>query len=96
MFLAYGKEKGSNISRLKAWEKIEQRTGKWVGEPKPVKPTKVMYLWEEFLLICKGCEEVDYNSISSYIGLTGAVMTPWEIDLIIGIGLARTEQCQKN
>lgn len=49
----------------------------------------VAILWEKFIKLNKGCEQIGYVEIDAYQRITGNTLEHWEIDLVIEIDSMR-------
>lgn len=85
MFYAHDYEKGAEKTRLAQWQEIQKRTGKpikWLDE-RPICPHQLQYVWEIYLEIKKGAKEIDYNTLNSYVNVTGVKLTQVEVKLLM-------------
>ena len=91
MFYAYGYDKGSKVSRLAQWKQVEKSTG-YKPESlhdRPVLRESLAYLWNDYLCIKAGCDDVTYQDLEAYQNTTGAVLSAWEVSTIIDLDLLR-------
>lgn len=91
MFYAHGYDKGSNISRIEAWRRIKERSGKVKQElkDKPELKPEAAYLWHLYCDIKKGCEFVRFADVDAYCRLKRVNLEVWEVDLMLDIEAER-------
>jgi len=74
---------------------VEKQTGKTPELLKiPPLPEELEYLWEKYIDVKKGCELVNYESLSAYINVTKIPIAPFESDCLIRIDKKRIEVLQ--
>lgn len=91
MFYAHGYDKGASVKRIEIWERISERRGRRV-EPlanKPTLPDEVVYIWSIYLDVRRGCEKLSFQELDAYQKLTGADLTPFEVDALMTIDAQR-------
>lgn len=102
MFHAYGYDpipKGSDpsvkqVNRLAHWNQIYKSSG-YKPEKLADKPTlepNLVYLWDLYITIKNGCDDLTYTVIASYMGLSGIDLTPWEVSILIDIEVLRKNE----
>lgn len=95
MFHAYGYEKGSKLTRIDTWTRIEARRlsqGKsridWLHECPPL-PSEIAYLWNKYAEIRQGAEKIGFMELDAYCRIMGEAFEPWEISLILELETCR-------
>jgi len=85
MFHAYGKDKGSPIIRLEVWLRIKKKTGKESTElqERPVLDENLIYIWNLYNDIKKGCDGLNFIDLNAYQQVTGLTITPWEASVLL-------------
>ncbi len=79
------------MTRLANWEQVEKATG---VKPEgllnaPQMPDNLEYLWQEYIDIRKGCDQLSYIVIDAYQDVMGYELSPFEIDLLLEVDLLR-------
>jgi len=94
MFYAHGYDKGSQITRLEAWTRIKERSGKVKQElkDKPSLRPEAAYLWRMYCDIKRGCEFVRLVDIDAYTRLKKVSLVAWEVDILLDIEQERCRQ----
>jgi len=85
MFHAYGRDKKSPVTRLEVWLRIAKDTGKESTElqERPVLDENLVYIWNLYTDIKKGCDGLSYVDLDAYQRITGITITPWEISVLL-------------
>jgi hypothetical protein len=87
MFNAYGKDKGSDLTRLETWERIKESKGIESTElqEKPAIDENLIYLWNLFMDIKRGCESLTFNDLDAYQRVTGITLNYWEASIMLDL-----------
>ena len=85
MFHAYGKDKKSPITRIEVWFRIKKETGKESEElqDRPVLDENLVYIWNLYTDIKKGCDGLNFTDLDAYQRVTGINITPWEASVLL-------------
>jgi len=91
MIHAHSRDKGFKDTRLVVWEKIKKRTGKKIDfiDNRPECPKELIYLWDMYSGLLKGCETVGYSELINYQSIRGIKLNFWESEVMIDIDLMR-------
>ena len=91
MFHANGYDKGCRETRLAIWERIHERSGRQVQElvDRPVLRDELVYLWQLYNDLARGCERLTYQDIDAYQCVTGTVLDQFEVSVMFDIDLMR-------
>lgn len=69
---------------------VEERTGKAMeGVRSPELPLELVYLWEAYFDVKKGCDCIEWLDLDHYQNVTGSILSPWEASLMIDIDMVR-------
>lgn len=98
MFHAHGKDKGSPITRLEAWERITNKTGTVKIEltERPKMRDEAQYLWNMYCGILQGCKTITWVDVDAYHRLHKLDSKPWEISIIMDIEQVRLKAIKED
>ena len=87
MFNAYGKDKGSELTRLETWNRIKESTGRESTElqERPAIDENLIYLWNLFMDIKTGCDGLSYVDIDAFNRVTGINLNHWEASIMLDL-----------
>lgn len=94
MFYAHGYDEGSKITRIAQWEHVEKTSGHKPEKllNKPILQDDLVYLWEIYLEINSGCDNIGYIELDAYQRVTGTLLDNWEAGLMLQIDFIRRKQ----
>ena len=55
----------------------------------PDLPYNVAHIWEEYVVILNGCEDVDYVTLDAYQRVTGNNLSAWECSVMFKLDTVR-------
>lgn len=58
-------------------------------ESQPVLDSNLVYIWDYYLDIKKGCDTVGYLEIDAFQRVAGVDFTPWEASMILELDKVR-------
>lgn len=84
---AHGCDEGSKVSRIAQWQQVEKSSGITPDSllDKPDLNNDLVYLWNMFVEIRRGCEKIGFIDIDAYSRVTGVEFSSWECSLMIEI-----------
>jgi len=91
MIKAHTCQQGFKKTRLATQLEIQKRTGKpssFIAD-KPKCPYEMLYLWDLYNKVLKGCETVGYVELNAFNSVSGYKLNNQEIDILIEVDILR-------
>ena len=71
------------------WSKIAEQKGEVFDDLIPPALGDSRYIWNLYLEVKKGCDDVTYAALDHFQTVTGTILTPREAELMIEVDLMR-------